>query len=96
MKISILAAAVFFFVTTNANSCELNYEKVHLVDYTNKNTWLFRSNLPIINQTFLYDTLLSYMQRRAAEMNVSFPDITQEAVRLVDISLLNPGEYFDE
>lgn len=93
MMISILTATALLFTTTKAAS-ELNINKVHLVDYSDKNTWLFRTNLPIINHTFAYDTLLTYMQQRAAESNVSFPDT--KAVRLVDISLLNPSEYFDE
>ena len=58
-------------------------------------TWLFRSNLPSVNGTFAYDTLISYMQQRSIEANVSFPDITSEKVKLIDISLLNVASYGD-
>ena len=77
-------------------SSELEYHKVRLMDHDTKGagTWLFRTNLPVINGTFAYDTLLQYMQSRAAENNVSFPE-TGAKVKLVDISFLNIKEYED-
>ena len=39
---------VFLSLLTVKTLCNLSFEKVQLVDY-DKNTWLFRSNLPLIN-----------------------------------------------
>ena len=69
---------------------------MRLIDFDTRGagTWLFRTNLPIINGTFATDTLLQYMQQRAAEQNVSFPAVDQgEKVQLIDVSFLNIKEY---
>ncbi len=87
-----------FILNSVFGSSELDYFKVRLIDYDMRGagTWLFRTNLPIINGTFAYDTLLQHMQNRAAEQNVSFPKINQGAkVQLIDISFLNIKEYAD-
>lgn len=75
----------------------LAYHKVRLLEYSEAGagTWLFRTNLPAVNGTFAYDTLLSYMQQRSIEANISFPDISSEKVKLIDISLLSVNSYGD-
>ena len=78
-----------------ASASSLDYHKVRLVDhhaFENKSTYLFRSNLPIVNGTFAYDQLLAYMGQRAKEANVSF---RADNVIMRDITLLNPTDYFD-
>jgi|LauGreDrversion4_2_1035121.scaffolds.fasta_scaffold739243_1 hypothetical protein len=82
----------------NANlGGNLDYHKVRLLEYSDAGagTWLYRTNLPIINGTFVYDKLLGYMQQRAIEANVSFPDLSSTQVKLVDISLLSVNSYQD-
>ena len=76
---------------------DLSYHKVRLLEYNEAGagTWLFRTNLPAVNGSFAYDTLVSYMQQRSIEANVSFPNITTQGVKLVDISLLSVNSYSD-
>jgi hypothetical protein len=76
---------------------DLTYHKVRLLEYSEAGagTWLFRSNLPGVNGSFAYDTLISFMQQRSIEANVSFPNITSEKVKLIDISLLSVNSYGD-
>ena len=76
---------------------DLSYHKVRLLEYSEAGagTWLFRTNLPGVNGSFAYDNLVSYMQQRSIEANVSFPDVTSQKVKLVDISLLSVNSYGD-
>ncbi len=100
--VSILAASQVYatgggnFYQTNLGT-PLSYHRVRLLDYSEAGagTWLFRTSLPSINGTFSYDTLLSLMQQRSIEANISFPNITTQQVKLIDINLLNIAEYDD-
>ncbi len=96
--LSIVTCAALMIVGSVSASSELDYNKIRLIDHDTRGagTWLFRTNLPIINGTFAYDTLLSYLHERAAESNVTFPDVAKgEKVKLTDISFLNYKEYAD-
>jgi hypothetical protein len=96
--LTIVTCAALMMVGSVSASSELDYKKIRLIDHDTRGagTWLFRTNLPIINGTFAYDTLLSYLHQRAAESNVSFPDVAKgEKVKLTDISFLNIKEYAD-
>jgi len=61
--LTIVTCAALMMVGSVSASSELEYKKIRLVDYDTRGagTWLFRTNLPIINGTFAYDTLLSYL-----------------------------------
>lgn len=82
-------------ITVAFSNCEeLNYDKVHIVDYkildqdTQLTNYLFRGNSPILNDTtFGYDTLVSYFQKRIADANLTFPKNNQ--FYFIDISLDN-------
>jgi len=92
MKSLTILTTAAIFISSVIGSIELSKARVRLIDHDSRGAgvWLFRSNLPIINGTFAYDTLLSYMQERALEANVSFPAIDQgEKVKMIDISFLN-------
>ncbi|TNV79678.1 hypothetical protein FGO68_gene14841 [Halteria grandinella] len=90
--ISKTLSLVTLFVVAQA-ATNLDYSKVHLLDYKpNGNTWLFRTNLPMVDGAFAYDKLRGYMAQRAAEINVSFPSADQ-ALKISDFSLLN---WFEE
>lgn len=78
----VLLGALFLTVT---QAEDLLFEKVHLVDYdSTSGNFIFRGNLPVLNQTFALDTLASYMKKRAEENNVAFP----EKFIIHDISLI--------
>ena len=106
LNISLIAISILFstviatgggsFYKTKVGS-PLNYHKVRLLDYNEagSGTWLFRTNLPSNNGTFMYDTLLKLMQQRSEEANITFPDYTKEQVKIVDINLLSVNSYFD-
>jgi hypothetical protein len=91
------------FATGTGSICEnklgsdLAYYKVRLLEHSEAGagTWLFRTNLPSVNGSFAYDTLVSYMQQRSIEANVSFPDITSQKIKLIDINLLSVNSYGD-
>ena len=98
MKSLTIFTTAAIIISTVIGSSNLSKFKVRLIDHDSRGagTWLFRTNLPIINGTFAYDTLLNYMQERALEANISFPAIDQrEKLKLIDISFLNLKEYFD-
>lgn len=73
----------------------LDYTRVHLVDHNAKtNNFFFRGNMPVVNGSFAYDTLIEYFQKRAKEANVPLPTAN---FTLVDLSLNNAfdGKDFD-
>lgn len=75
-------------LTVSAKDSDLSFKRVHLVDYVDGNgfqNYFFRSNLPVLNETFAYDTLLEYMKIRAQDAQIPFPTNPY----LVDISLMN-------
>jgi len=70
---------------TNAIADNLNFPHVQLVDYNSTNQrFLFRGNLPIINNTFAWFTLRDYLQKRATEADLILP----YPYYLIDISLI--------
>ena len=88
------AVTLLIHIFIGINSEELNYNKVHLVDYkildnsTQLTNFLFRGNSPIVNDTeFGYDTLISYFQQRIADANLTFPKNDQ--FYFIDICLDN-------
>ena len=107
LKINLVSTVALLFSTVAATGggdffqanlgSPLAYHKVRLLDYNEAGagTWLFRTNLPSANGTFMYDTLLKFMQQRSEEANITFPDYTKEQVKIVDINLMNTAEYFD-
>lgn len=77
---SVSAGLVFSALAALAAAETLSYSRVHIVDGPAVNgNLLYRSNMPVlVNATtgqeyFALDTLISYMQERASEANVSFP-----------------------
>ena len=65
---------------------ELNYKRVHLVVWTDKNTWLFRTNTPLINHEFAYGKLIDMISSSAKEAGAQFPDISK-TFQIKDINL---------
>ena len=55
---SIYISSIFIVLATAAS--DLSYDKVRLVDNGN-NTWLFRTNLPLVNGSYVYEEVVSYM-----------------------------------
>lgn len=85
---NIIIACAFLFIQIHGES-SLTYSRVHLVDRIHGNgftNYVYRSNVPVQNGVFVYDTLLKYMADRANEAQVPFPDEPY----LVDITLMNP------
>jgi len=80
MKFLLLLALLFSI------HCEdLLFEKVHLVEYnTTTGNFFFRGNLPVLNESFAFDTLSAYMKNRSEAVGVAFP----EDFSLLDFSLL--------
>jgi len=68
-----MAGALVVAALLPAAAADLDFSRVHLVDSWGQNL-LFRSNLPVINSTFAYDTLINYMTLCASsEGNLGFP-----------------------
>ena len=67
-----LAFLLLFFLSVLTE--DLVFEKVHLVDYNaTTGNFLFRGNLPVINQTFVFETLSADMKNRSEALNIPFP-----------------------
>ena len=86
---------LFILAATQILASDISYHKVRLIDYNpaGAGTWLFRTNLPLINGTFAYDTFLSLMRNRSEQANITFPENNQ--TNLIDVSLLSVNSYWD-